>query len=43
MRQAKASPEVQVNWDVILMFIAILLLSTGMWGVAIGAVMVLLR
>lgn len=43
MRNANESPEVHLNWNVILVLITLLLLSTGMWGAAIGALMVLWR
>lgn len=43
MQRTEQSSEVHLNWEAILMLVAILLLSTGMWGAAIGAFLVLLR
>ena len=42
MRQIEEPSEVHLNWDAILILISVLLLSTGMWGAAIGALMALL-
>jgi hypothetical protein len=43
MRQPESPTELHVNWDAILVLMAALLVSTGIWGAAIGALMVLLR
>ena len=43
MRQTKEPSEVHLNWDAILTLISVLLLSTGIWGAAIRALMVFIR
>jgi hypothetical protein len=43
MQQVEKHSEVHLNWDAILILIAVLLVSTSTWGAAIRALMVLLR
>jgi hypothetical protein len=43
MQRIEEPTEVHLNWNAILILVSALLLSTGMWGAAIGALIVLLR
>jgi hypothetical protein len=43
MSHLEEPPAIHLNWDAILMLLAVLLVSTGMWGAAIGALVVLLH
>jgi hypothetical protein len=43
MRQIQGPSEMHLNWDAILILIAVLLVCTSIWGAAIRALVGLLR
>lgn len=43
MSHLEEHSKIHLNWDAILILLAVLVVSTGMWGAAIGALVVLYR